>query len=127
MVQEREALTPGSNCPYHTIASMMGVVDKPSVTQDSGLRTQDSGLSHSVTQLLDFQMAHQVRILTDYCKGCELCVHACPKGMLEMAEELTAIGVRPARPKGDAQCTGCTLCYQVCPDAAIEIWQTEEA
>jgi hypothetical protein len=44
MVQEREALTPGSNCPYHTIASMMGVVDKPSVTQDSGLRTQDSGL-----------------------------------------------------------------------------------
>jgi len=49
MVQEREALTPGSNCPYHTIASMMGVVDKPSVTQDSGLRTQDS-----VTQLLSY-------------------------------------------------------------------------
>jgi 2-oxoglutarate ferredoxin oxidoreductase subunit delta len=80
----------------------------------------------SVTQLLDFEMAHQVRILTDYCKGCELCVHACPKGVLEMSDELSAIGVRPARPKADAECAGCTLCYQVCPDAAIEIWETAE-
>jgi 2-oxoglutarate ferredoxin oxidoreductase subunit delta len=71
-------------------------------------------------------MAHQVRILIDYCKGCELCVHACPKGVLEMSDELTAIGVRPARPKADAECVGCTLCYQVCPDAAIEIWETSE-
>jgi len=71
-------------------------------------------------------MAHQVRILIDYCKGCELCVHACPKGVLEMSDELTAIGVRPARPKADAECVGCTLCYQVCPDAAVEIWETSE-
>jgi 2-oxoglutarate ferredoxin oxidoreductase subunit delta len=71
-------------------------------------------------------MAHQVKILTRYCKGCELCVAACPKGMLEMSEELTEIGVRPARPKAGAECIGCTLCYQVCPDAAIEIWETSE-
>jgi 2-oxoglutarate ferredoxin oxidoreductase subunit delta len=71
-------------------------------------------------------MAYQVRILTKYCKGCELCIHACPKGMLEMSEELTEIGVRPARPKADADCSGCTLCYIVCPDAAIEIWQMQE-
>jgi len=68
-------------------------------------------------------MAHQVKILTQYCKGCELCVAACPKGVLEMSEELTEIGVRPARPKPGAECIGCTLCYQVCPDAAIEIWE----
>jgi len=72
-------------------------------------------------------MAHQVRILTDYCKGCELCIAVCPKGALEMSGELTAIGVRPARPKGGIPCSGCTLCYQVCPDAAIEIWETQEA
>jgi 2-oxoglutarate ferredoxin oxidoreductase subunit delta len=71
-------------------------------------------------------MAHQVRILTDYCKGCELCVSVCPKGVLEMSDELTAIGVRPARPKADGECAGCTLCYQVCPDAAIEIWEVSE-
>ena len=55
-------------------------------------------------------MAHQVKILTQYCKGCELCVAVCPKGVLEMSEELTEVGVRPARPKTDGQCTGCTLC-----------------
>jgi 2-oxoglutarate ferredoxin oxidoreductase subunit delta len=71
-------------------------------------------------------MPHQVRILTEYCKGCELCVAACSKGVLEMSDELTAIGVRPARPKAGGECSGCTLCYQVCPDAAIEIWEMQE-
>jgi 2-oxoglutarate ferredoxin oxidoreductase subunit delta len=71
-------------------------------------------------------MSHQVKILTEYCKGCELCVAACPKGILEMSSELTEIGVRPARPKEGAACTGCTLCCQVCPDAAIEIWELTE-
>jgi 2-oxoglutarate ferredoxin oxidoreductase subunit delta len=70
-------------------------------------------------------MGFQVRILTEYCKGCELCVAACPNGMLEISDELTELGVRPARPKAGAECTGCTLCYQVCPDAAIEIWEVE--
>jgi len=70
-------------------------------------------------------MAYQVRILTEYCKGCELCVAACPNGILEMSDDLTELGVRPARPKAGAECTGCTLCYQVCPDAAIEIWEVE--
>jgi 2-oxoglutarate ferredoxin oxidoreductase subunit delta len=72
-------------------------------------------------------MANQVRILTKYCKGCELCVAACPKGVLEMSDELTEAGLRPARPKAGAECSGCTLCYQVCPDAAIEIWETADA
>ena len=75
----------------------------------------------------DKPVAYQVRILTEYCKGCELCVVVCPKGTLEMSDELTDLGVRPVRPKADAECTGCTLCYQVCPDAAIEIWETAEA
>jgi len=71
-------------------------------------------------------MAHQLRILTAYCKRCELCVAACPKGVLEMSDDLTEIGVRPARPKEGVPCTGSTLCYQVCPDAAIEIWETAD-
>ena len=68
-------------------------------------------------------MAFEVRILTAYCKGCELCVAACPKGAIEMSDELGETGVRPARPKAGVQCSGCTLCCQVCPDAAIEIWE----
>lgn len=71
-------------------------------------------------------MAHQVSVLTEYCKGCELCVHACPKGVLEMSDELSATGVRTAQSKKGAECSGCTLCYLVCPDAAIEIWEVQE-
>jgi len=72
-------------------------------------------------------MAFQIRILTQYCKGCELCVAVCPTGSLEMSEDLTDLGVRPARMKDGAECTGCTLCYQVCPDAAIEVLEVAEA
>jgi len=71
-------------------------------------------------------MRHQVRVLTQYCKGCALCIAVCPKGALEMDEALTEMGVRPARPKAGVECTGCTLCYQVCPDAAIEIYEVAE-
>jgi len=72
-------------------------------------------------------MSFHIRILTEYCKGCELCVAVCPKACLEMSEELTDLGVRPARMKDGAECTGCTLCYQVCPDAAIEVLEVAEA
>jgi len=72
-------------------------------------------------------MAYQIRILTEYCKGCALCVAVCPKGCLEMSEDLTEIGVRPARMKEGSECSGCTLCYQVCPDAAIEVLEIVEA
>jgi 2-oxoglutarate ferredoxin oxidoreductase subunit delta len=71
-------------------------------------------------------MAFRIRILTQYCKGCELCVSVCPKGALEMSEALTEIGVRPATFKEGADCSGCTLCYQVCPDAAIEVLEIVE-
>jgi 2-oxoglutarate ferredoxin oxidoreductase subunit delta len=72
-------------------------------------------------------MAYLVRILAQYCKGCELCVSACPRGALEMSGDLSALGLRSARPKPGAECVGCTLCCQVCPDAAIEIWETVQA
>ncbi len=72
-------------------------------------------------------MAYQVRVLVEYCKGCELCISACPHGVLEMSDELTESGVRPARAKPGADCVGCAQCYQVCPDAAIEVWEVAEA
>jgi 2-oxoglutarate ferredoxin oxidoreductase subunit delta len=77
----------------------------------------------AATHCENAEMAHQVKILTRYCKGCELCVAVCVKGALEMSDELTEVGVRPARPKAGIECSGCTLCSQVCPDAAIEIWE----
>jgi 2-oxoglutarate ferredoxin oxidoreductase subunit delta len=63
-----------------------------------------------------------VVILEDHCKGCELCVVACPSGNLTLSEKLNKMGFHPAvwRYMGKkGPCTACGICYWVCPDAAI--------
>lgn len=64
------------------------------------------------------------RITVDdhFCKGCGLCVDACPTHIIELdASRITAKGYHPAhvvRPEG---CTGCMSCALMCPDVAIEV------
>ena len=41
---------------------------------------------------------YQVRVLVEYCKGCGLCVEACPVEALELSEQLSALAVYPPRP-----------------------------
>jgi len=63
-----------------------------------------------------------VVIESEMCKGCDLCVVACPEGNLELSSSLNRSGYHPAvfnyhGRKGD--CTACGICYWVCPDFAI--------
>ncbi len=58
-----------------------------------------------------------------YCKGCELCVAACPQNVLALdMEHLTPKGYHPARLVAEG-CTGCNICAIVCPDAAITVYR----
>jgi 2-oxoglutarate ferredoxin oxidoreductase subunit delta len=58
-----------------------------------------------------------------YCKGCELCVEACPKDVLALdLERLTPKGYHPAMLINDG-CTGCNICAVICPDAAITVFR----
>jgi len=57
-----------------------------------------------------------------YCKGCELCVAACPQGGIVLASELTPRGYHPARLVSE-KCTGCEICGIVCPEAAITVYR----
>lgn len=58
-----------------------------------------------------------------YCKGCELCVDACPQDVLALSEErITAKGYHPAELIAQG-CTGCGVCAVVCPEAAIEVFR----
>ena len=64
-----------------------------------------------------------VTIDTAVCKGCELCITACPPRVLVMSTEVNAIGYR--FPRLVAGCTACRACLQVCPDFCFQVWKFE--
>ncbi len=64
-----------------------------------------------------------VTIDTERCKGCELCIPACPAAVLEMSTARNTIGFR--YPELVPGCTGCTACLLVCPDYCFEVYQYE--
>lgn len=58
-----------------------------------------------------------------YCKGCELCIGACPQEALRLdMDRLTPKGYHPAALAND-NCTGCSICAVVCPEAAITVYR----
>jgi 2-oxoglutarate ferredoxin oxidoreductase subunit delta len=56
------------------------------------------------------------------CKGCELCIEACPQDSLALSKEINKIGYHYAVQIED-NCTGCTNCALVCPDAVITVYR----
>ena len=64
-----------------------------------------------------------VVIETERCKGCELCIPACPPKVLRMSGSHNAMGL--PYPELLAGCTGCGACLLVCPDFCFEVYQFE--
>jgi 2-oxoglutarate ferredoxin oxidoreductase subunit delta len=64
----------------------------------------------------------KVIFATDICKGCGLCVNACPKKLLTIAKDkINKKGYSPAEMTDESQCIGCGFCYTMCPDSVITI------
>jgi NAD-dependent dihydropyrimidine dehydrogenase PreA subunit len=56
-----------------------------------------------------------LRVNTDECKGCGLCVEACAQKVISLSERLNHYGYRTATYAG-AGCNGCGICFMACPE-----------
>lgn len=56
------------------------------------------------------------------CKGCELCIIACPQDALALSPHFNDKGYRYVELIHNV-CTGCTNCALVCPEAAITVYR----
>jgi len=56
------------------------------------------------------------------CKGCGMCVYACPKKIIALAKDrINAKGHHPAELVEEGSCIGCCNCAIMCPDTAITV------
>ena len=52
----------------------------------------------------------------DLCKGCGLCIDACPQHLLEITRaRVNRLGYFPVRFVGET-CSGCGVCFYACPE-----------
>ena len=65
----------------------------------------------------------KVTVIKDRCKGCGLCVEACPQHNLSLGKKFNAQGYTYVTfdPKG--KCTGCAFCAELCPDQALKVFR----
>ena len=67
-----------------------------------------------------------ITVNTVRCKGCNLCVVACPTKTLALQpNEVTDRGYHYAYMAEPEKCTGCCSCAWVCPDACIEVYRVK--
>lgn len=65
-----------------------------------------------------------VTVDVDHCKGCELCIPACPPAVLTMSAPVNRMGYH--YPELHPGCTGCAACLLVCPDFVFEVFRFNE-
>ncbi len=59
---------------------------------------------------------------TDNCKGCGLCVSACPKNLLQLAKDkINKKGHSPVEITDQDKCIACAFCATMCPDCIIKV------
>lgn len=60
---------------------------------------------------------------TEHCKGCSLCVVACPTHVIELNPDVNGKGYHYAYMKNPDACIGCASCGLVCPDSVISVYK----
>ncbi|MDD2411776.1 MAG: 4Fe-4S binding protein [Bacteroidales bacterium] len=58
----------------------------------------------------------------EHCKGCGVCVEACPQSVIKLSKTVNGKGYNFAEMQNDA-CIGCSNCAVVCPDGVITVYR----
>ncbi len=64
-----------------------------------------------------------VVVNTERCKGCALCVVACPKDVLAMGKKVNVSGYTYVEVVNADDCIGCASCGIVCPDGCLAVYK----
>ena len=62
-----------------------------------------------------------IHINQNWCKGCYICIEACPKKVFDKASEVSEKGFFPVIVARPEDCTTCLQCEMLCPDLAIDV------
>ncbi len=57
------------------------------------------------------------------CKGCGVCVVACPSKVLALNALVNGKGYNYSYMENPDDCTGCANCAMVCPDSCITVYR----
>lgn len=66
-----------------------------------------------------------IKVDIEKCKGCSLCVVACPTNVLALAREVNGKGYNYAYMANPEACIGCANCGLVCPDSVIDVYKVK--
>ena len=64
-----------------------------------------------------------VVVNVERCKGCELCVFACPTKALAMEKGVNKKGYHYVYVSNEDACNGCISCGLVCPDGCLTVYK----
>jgi 2-oxoglutarate ferredoxin oxidoreductase subunit delta len=64
---------------------------------------------------------NNVTIEPKFCKGCLICISACPKNVIGTSDVRSEAGSLVPQVLRVDDCIGCMLCEKMCPDTCITV------
>ena len=66
----------------------------------------------------------KIKIIEEFCKGCQLCVHFCKNNCIEISKDkLHSSGFLLPVFVNENDCIGCGFCGWMCPECTIEVYK----